>query len=504
MNKRFTSTISGASIFLAGVAVLGRGIGFIREIIFASYFGLSEDFDIYLVGAVLPLTLDVIIFYIGQNYFIPSFNNYANNSSSQRQDFLRFNFWIFTLIGAFVSVILYIFSYQIVNLYLGDLSGTTINKTVDIFRIFLITIPFSASISILTAYLQSKFNFTTPGFSRLFLNASIILMIILFTDSLSIYVIPIGHVLGTVVQFVFLLKKSELNLFGKFISNGAFGYFLKSTFLITILIESISQLYIISDRYFMSSVDQGGVAALNYAQTLFLLPISIVSLAISTALLSKLSQSFVKGSFDELRLAFNDGVRINLFVFVPLTFVFYFYGIDIIRLLYQRGNFNEADSLLTFNTLKYLVLSFIFYSVYSISNKLFYSANLVKPLLFITIIGIIIKIIFNFLLVDLMKQNGLALSTSLSYLFFFGGSLIILKKKNIITENIFIRELLFHFISAVISLIVVKLFFISTNFNNGYLEIIFFLIIIYINNLMLNSRSYFLVSMMFNRLFNKV
>lgn len=359
MNKRFTSTISGASIFLAGVAVLGRGIGFIREIIFASYFGLSEDFDIYLVGAVLPLTLDAIIFYIGQNYFIPSFNNYANNSSNQRQDFLRFNFWIFTLIGALISVILYVFSYQIVNLYLEGLSEMTINKTVDIFRIFLITIPFAASISILTAYLQSKFNFTTPGFSRLFLNASIILMIILFTDSLSIYVIPIGHVLGSVVQFVFLLKKSELNLFGKFISNGAFGYFLKSAFLITILIESISQLYIISDRYFMSSVDQGGVAALNYAQTLFLLPISIVSLAISTALLSKLSQSFVKGSLDELRLAFNDGVRINLFVFVPLTFVFYFYGIDIIRLLYQRGNFNEADSLLTFNTLKYLVLSFV-------------------------------------------------------------------------------------------------------------------------------------------------
>ena len=53
---KFTSTVAGASILLTSMGLLSRGLGMIREMVFASSFGLGEEFDIYLVGAVLPLT----------------------------------------------------------------------------------------------------------------------------------------------------------------------------------------------------------------------------------------------------------------------------------------------------------------------------------------------------------------------------------------------------------------------------------------------------------------
>ena len=76
MSRKFTSTVAGASLLLATLGLLSRGIGFIREVVFASYFGLGKNYDIYLVGAVLPITIDTIIFYLVQNYFIPSFHNF--------------------------------------------------------------------------------------------------------------------------------------------------------------------------------------------------------------------------------------------------------------------------------------------------------------------------------------------------------------------------------------------------------------------------------------------
>ena len=58
MNQKFTSTIAGASIFISIVGLLSRGLGFIREIIFANNFGLETEFDLYLVGAVLPISIN--------------------------------------------------------------------------------------------------------------------------------------------------------------------------------------------------------------------------------------------------------------------------------------------------------------------------------------------------------------------------------------------------------------------------------------------------------------
>ena len=506
MSRKFTSTVAGASLLLAALGLLSRGIGFIREVVFASYFGLGQNYDIYLVGAVLPVTIDTIIFYLGQNFFIPSFHNFSARSKEDKDKFLRFNFWFFSFVGIVVALLMFLFSSQIVSLYLSDASPEVIKKATDVFNIFLITIPFTTSVSILTALLHSEFNFVSPGISRLFLNISIIVLVALFTPALDIYSIPIGYVAGTILQLIYLLAKTDLKLFGESFKGSTLSSVLKGSFLITVVVESISQLYIVSDRYFISSVDSGGIAALNYAQTLYLLPIAIVTLALSTAVLPKLSKSFASGSYNELEQTYNDGVKINLFIFVPLTFIFFFYGNDLIRIIYQRGNFSSSGTALTFSVLKYLAISFVFYSTYSITNKLMYSANLIKALLYITLAGIIIKIVFNFLLVDILKQDGLAVSTSLSYLFFFVSSVLIVKLRGFIKKIIFTHELMFHLANGIFSLLMVKALtsiFWQSNYYTSYISVTLFCIIYLSNQFFIKTRSINLVIGMFNGLFGR-
>ena len=401
---------------------------------------------------------------------------------------------------------MFLFSSQIVSLYLNDASPEVIKKATEVFNIFLITIPITTSVSILTALLHSEFNFVSPGISRLFLNISIIVLVSLFTNALDIYIIPIGYVVGTVLQLIYLLVKIDLKLFGESFKGNTLSSVLKSSFIITILVESMSQLYIVSDRYFISSVDSGGIAALNYAQTLYLLPISIVTLALSTAVLPKLSKTFASGSYSELEQTYNDGVKINLFIFVPLTLIFCFYGNDLIRIIYQRGNFNNAGTLLTFNVLKYLALSFVFYSSYSITNKLMYSSNLTKALLYITFAGVLIKIVLNFLLVGVLKQDGLAVSTSLSYLFFFGSSVFIIKLRKLVKKIIFTQELMFHLANGIFSLLVVKVLTMvlwQGNYFTSYISVTLFCIIYLSNQFFIRTRSINLVIGMCNGLLGR-
>lgn len=78
MKDKYTSTIAGATILMAGIGIISRGLGFFREVTFAGYYGLSSEFDLYLIGTVIPLTLNTIILFIAQNIFVPYYNRYKN------------------------------------------------------------------------------------------------------------------------------------------------------------------------------------------------------------------------------------------------------------------------------------------------------------------------------------------------------------------------------------------------------------------------------------------
>ena len=456
MSRKFTSTIAGASIFISALMLVGRGFGFIREIIYAGYFGTGGQFDLYLVGAVLPITLNTIIYYLGQNYFMPSYSKIVATNPSEASNFSTQVFGIFILGGIGLSILLIFFSNSIVDLYLHTSSEDITVVAGKIFRIFVLTIPLSAGISILSSYLQAKLEFKYPSISNLFLNLSIIILVFVAAKDVGIYAIPIGYTLGILIQFSYLIYK--VNKFGEFkfkkfrFEKSYIKSTIKSSLIIIVLIESIGQLYVIADRFFYNSVDVGGIASLNYAQNLFLFPIAIFSFALGTAIFPKISGAFSRQAYNDLNKILNESIKVSVVIFIPISLLFIFYGQTIVKLIYERGNFTSVGTGMTFETLRLLALSMVLYSVYVILNKTFYSANLVKSLLIITIIGMFLKIFFNIILVKYYQQNGLALSTSLSYFSYFIMSFIVLRRKvKLSAFSVFVPEVIINLFNGLLS-----------------------------------------------------
>jgi putative peptidoglycan lipid II flippase len=496
MSKKFTSTVAGASILITVVGLLGKGLGLFREIIFANSFGISVNYNLYLVGAVLPLTINTIILYIGQNYFIPNYNRVKVESPEYSDKFISSTFWIFTIGGIVLSSLLLLFSKDFIALYLKDSSQAALVSTIKVFKIFLITIPINSASSILAAYLQSEFEFKYPAYSQLFLNISVIFLVMFFSGSIGVLTIPLGYVLGNFLRLGYLILKTynKINLkITSLFKWEKFSGFAATTFLITILIESISQLFLLADRYFYHFVDKGGIASLNYAMNLFLLPVSIISVALSTAIFPALSQSFNEKNWDDLKNKLNNFYSINTFLFVPIGFILIVYGDVIIKLLFQRGQFGSNATLMTFDVLKFYVLSIIFYSSYAVINKLFYSANLIKWLLILTIAGCALKIYLNFSLVGYYKQVGLAISTSISYLFYFlCGAFLIYNKLKIGMQD-FLKGLFFSLLNGFISFLIVTLLssvLLGNNMMlNGLAKLTAFIFIYTVNSKVINQNA---------------
>ena len=229
----------------------------------------------------------------------------------------------------------------------------------------------------------------------------------------------------------------------------------KSSFIFIVLIEAVGQAYLITDRYFFNQVDPGGIAALNYSTILFNLPISIFSVAFATALFPGLSESFGLNNKKELENKTNQFFCINSFIFIPVAFCFFFWGNEFIKLFFERGKFSSSDTFMTFGVLRVYSVGLIFYSAYALINKLFYASRMVRYLLILSTAGLVIKVLLNFMLVGPLAQEGLALSTSITYIFFFvSGSWLIFSVLKISGNKKFYSELILNLSNVAFSLLI--------------------------------------------------
>ena len=504
MSKRFASTVAGASIIIIFFTILGRGLGLIREAAFAHQFGLKQEFDIYLIGAVIPAAINSIIIYLGQNYFIPNYKKitFEKKGGEGSSTFFTSVLILFIAGGFLIAITLFLFSGNIIDMYLGSTSNLR-SVAVNIFRLFLITLPLTGAISIISAFLQSEFEFRSPVISQLWLNISIILIVLFFTNDLNIYAIPLGYILGAALQLLYLSIKirGKIKINFKSINKSNFLGFSYYAILLTVLIEVIGQFYTIVDRFFYNRVETGGIAALNYANNIFILPISIISMAFSTVLFPKFSHAFFSDNKESLTESIKNSLSINTLIFVPVVLIFIFFGDIITKLFYQRGEFNANDTLVTFNILRIYAFSLIFYSAYSVINKLLYGINAVKFLAVISIIGLSTKILLSFVLVNNFKQNGLAISTAVSYtlifLLAFAGSV----RKMKMSKFLMFSESFFLLINGMFGFLTVKILFNLFNVKSDLFEVweIICFIFIYIFNLgIVKHKSYLIFRDTFN------
>lgn len=494
-SKQFFKTVAGASLLIILFNVLSRFLGLFREIIFANNFGVSQEFEIYLITAVFPTVINTILFYLGQNFFIPFYNKTKYESEEALNLIMHKSILFFTGSSFLVTVFLLIFSPQIINFYVQTKNPVLLSLALNIFQILLITIPLTAIISILAAYHQAKYNFKIPIISQIILNIVFITILILFSDIYSIYSITFAYVLATVVQLLFLIVSAK-EIFHSFNFKKLFNLREYSTIsgsiFFMLLIEVLGQVYVVFDRYFYDSVNPGGFATLNYSTTIFLLPVAFISVSLSLALFPKISDSYFARDKESFNKSVKDALLIIAYLFSGFTVAYIFYGDFIIKAIYERGLFSQEETTRTHELLRLLTSALVFYGMYSLIHKIFFVVERVKELFYFNISAIIVKLLLNTILVLPFKEQGLAISSAVSYIILFSSSIIyLIGNKLIVIDKKVYFEFLLIISNSVLSLSVTMI--ISDVLTLDFLpksmpEIIIFGSLYIINSIVMKSR----------------
>jgi putative peptidoglycan lipid II flippase len=107
------------------------------------------------------------------------------------------------------------------------------------------------------------------------------------------------------------------------------------------------------DQWIATFLPVGMVATLGYAQTIYVLPVSLFGMAVSAAQLPEMSSAI--GSHDEiaafLRAKLDGGLRQIAYFVIPSAMAFIAFGDVIARVLLERGNFAPQNTLYTWGIL---------------------------------------------------------------------------------------------------------------------------------------------------------
>ena len=412
------SNLAKSAFWLMVVTMLSKVLGFGREIVLGYFYGTSAYSDVYITAMNIPLVVFAAIGMAIITTFIPLYHEALEDGGEKRA--LNFSNNIVSIV-AILSLILaicgYIFAEPLVKLFAMNFTGEKLSLTVEFVRIMMVGIVFIGLSNIMTAYLQIQGDFTIPGMIGFPNNIVIITSIILSAVTKNINILAIGGLLGMVSQFVFqvpfAIKKGY-----KFkpVINFKDKYLKKMLWLVlpVFIGVAVNQVNTMVDRSLASGLEDGVITALNNANRLngFVLGLFIATLgAVIYPTLSKLSSENNKEKFAE---SVASSVNcINLLV-LPASVGAIVLATPVVRILFERGAFDERSTALTATALVFYSVGMIGFGLRDILSKVFYSLKDTKTPMINGVIAVVLNIILNITLVKVMGHGGLALATSLS------------------------------------------------------------------------------------------
>ena len=450
-SKSALSTMS----FIFFAILMSKVLGQVREIVIAYTYGTAWQADAYVAASQIPTNFfDMILGSAVSSAFIPVFNKFMEKDGEERaRNFAGVFFNIVILVGIILSALGCIFSAEIIKFMAPGLSSEASYLASGLLKIMFPMVIFIGGAFTFVGLLQSLGEYNLPAVMSVISSVICIIYLLFFEDKFGIYGLSVALLTGWVLQFLFLLP-STLNKGFKFtlkLKDDGIKEVVKLA--LPVLIGTWVQPINVMINTIIASKFTGGVSAINYANKLYLIAAGVFAMAVTNYVFPKLSRLSANDN-SKWNKMFMDSIKTVLIFVTPVSIIFILQSTDIIRIIYERGEFGENSVLLASGALAFYSLGMIFYALQEVMYKAFYSKRTSVIPMIISILGIIINLALSFILSKYMGINGLALSATISITITSLVSFIIINKKSgyLLT---FIKEFSKIIIAGIVSAIII-------------------------------------------------
>ncbi|MGN0018074.1 MAG: murein biosynthesis integral membrane protein MurJ [Candidatus Gastranaerophilaceae bacterium] len=425
-----SATILKAAWLIAVVTVISKLVGFLRDIIVANYYGASTVSDAYFYAYQFPALAVTLLGGMGGPFhsatvavftkIVPHLDEKPPEVAEKLfNTFLTVSFIFFTLL----TIIFFFFAHPIMSLIISDGSAELVNLATIHLKIMCPTLVIGGLIGIYYGILVTYKEFILPSLSPIVVSVVIIGALLITKGDDTGIVLATATVVGALCQL--LLQMPRVRQIGykirpnlEIFNNTNFNNILELLFP-AVLSSTIGQIHIYIDMFFSSCLEEGAWTAIGFANRVFQFPVGILVTAFLVPLFPLFSRLVGEKDFDGIRTYFNKGVGVLFFAAIPIIIGILLLGYDGVKIVFERGAFNDNATFMVTQALWFLSFSILPYVFRDSITRVYYSFNDSATPFYIAFSSIVLKVLFNYILVKKLALGigGITLSTSLVTLF---------------------------------------------------------------------------------------
>jgi putative peptidoglycan lipid II flippase len=405
---------------VGGLTLLSRATGFVRDVMLAAILGAGPIADAFFVALRLPNHFRAIFAEGAFNAaFVPSYARIRQQGGADPAGLFADR--VFTLLFASQLVLLavaLIFTPQVISLLAPGFRQDPDRYTLAV-ELTRITFPYLLLVTLVTLYggiLNALHRFAAAAAAPILLNIS--MMVALALAALfptAGHAAAWGVLAAGVLEFMLLAgdatRAGVLPRFRRIVFDADVKQFFRALGPATIGSAGV-QLALFADTMIATFLSAGALSALYYADRLNQLPIGVIGIAAGTVLLPELARRISSGDQAGAHDAQNRAIELTLLLSIPCFVAFLLVPELIMRALFARGAFTQADAAAAGQTLAAYALGlFPFVLIRSVVAAFFARGDTATPVK-ASLTAVAVNIALKIVLVGSLAQVGLALATS--------------------------------------------------------------------------------------------
>ena len=418
----------GFALLVAAGILLSRIAGLVRERVFAHYLGSSKAADAFKAALKIPNFLQNLF---GEGVlsasFIPVYAKLLAEDDERMAGRVAGVFASMLALGVSVIVLLGVLATPwLLAVIAPGFAGETRLLTIRIVRILFPGVGLLVLSAWCLGILNSHHKFFLSYVAPVLWNVAMIATLVMFGTRLGQGDLAIalswGTVVGSALQFGI-----QIPFVFRYAKNISFGLDralepVRSIFrnLGPVIVgRGVVQLSAYIDQWIASYLPSGAVSSLAYAQTIYLLPISLFGMSVAAAELPQMSRQTGSSAeiHEALRKRLERGLRQIAFFVVPTVVAFLAIGRILVAALYQTGQFRDDQTLYVWYILIGSTVGLLAMTLGRLYSSAFYALRDTKtPLKFAAarvaltgILGYLFAFPLRWVLVDIIQFAGMPL-----------------------------------------------------------------------------------------------
>jgi putative peptidoglycan lipid II flippase len=342
-----------SSMVVGFFGLLGGLTGILVETSIAAKLGLSRSSDAFYAAYTVPYIITNLLGATGQFSLVPFFAALETRHSTEElwKGFSYAVNVLFLGLGGFAAVGAAASPWIIRGLAPGFARAQTELATQLCQWLFLIVVP-AGVVEVFRSFLLSQHRFALPSATGFFRNVTVIVVILLGFKRYASYSIVLGYLAGYFLQLAVLgaqllasfAPRYSLTLAG---SGEAFRK-LRGAGSAQLGAAAGWQGLVIVERIIASFLPAGTLTALNYGFKILGTLAELLGGSVGTAALPALSRAVAQKAYAEERKTFRNTLEIGMALVSPVMVFCLLLDHNIIRLVFQRGNFTpQATGLMS-------------------------------------------------------------------------------------------------------------------------------------------------------------